>query len=241
MFPHQLRDADAFVELAAVLQSIGYIYGGLILNTPAPVSSSHVDTSFLKPCDLLVSTTRPPLDDEVGGDKRTVKRSHTPLEEQVFAAVRGCFEVCTRSHVKLSKFLAFQLGDSVRNKGEIQFRQYAGASYMAYKRYEDFRWETLAHSSETAAYLVCTSRLWKNGPRLLNTFGMGGLESLIWTYLLRKKYWHELKIDVNIPRFIMVEMTERDIPNSPSTLAFADDWPVKILINAPLQMTPQVR
>jgi hypothetical protein len=44
--PHQLRDGAAFAELAAVLSSQGYYYGGRLLNYPAD-NSSETDSPDL--------------------------------------------------------------------------------------------------------------------------------------------------------------------------------------------------
>jgi hypothetical protein len=105
---HQLRDGDAFIELAAVLHEYGHEYGKLILNFPAPSAAptTPVDTSFLTASDLLVLTTRPPLHDAVRHLKHPIRRSHTSLEDCVLTAFAAYFEVCARDQVKLAGPLA---------------------------------------------------------------------------------------------------------------------------------------
>ena len=56
----------------------------------------------MTPADLLVLATRPPISDEEEDERRKVARSHTSLEEMVLAALHPFFEICSRSHVKLS-------------------------------------------------------------------------------------------------------------------------------------------
>lgn len=240
---HRLRDGDASMELAAILYSLDYEYGGLVLNFPADAASEplHVDTSFLTSNDLLVLSTRPPLDDESGGAKKYVTPSHTSLEKKVFKVMRGYLSICTRDHVRLTSFLAGRLPDELANRGDLEFHQNVGASYKGLKKYEDLRWQKPDDLSRTAAYLVYTSPLWDNGPRLLCVFGMGGTEGLIWAYLLRTKYWRELKIELDAPRFVMAEMITEKLPLRPTTLAFADNWDVDILLNTTLPMKRPLR
>src|SRR5436305_12890145 len=134
--PHQVRDGAAFAELTARLYSNGYDYGGLLLNYPADdlQQTVQIDTSFLRPDDLLVLTTRPPLDDEKHRDHKQLKRSHTSLEEQIFETLRRYFEICARSHIRLSRLVAEQLGNFA-NRADIEFFQKADAlsSYKSYK------------------------------------------------------------------------------------------------------------
>ncbi|MFY9570672.1 MAG: hypothetical protein WAV20_04615, partial [Blastocatellia bacterium] len=98
---HALRDSDAFAELAAVLNEQGYVYNGLILNFPvAEEDATEIPT--LGPSDLLVLTTRPPLNDDYF-DRRFIKRSDTELEKSVLKAVGCYFSVCRRSRIVLSQ------------------------------------------------------------------------------------------------------------------------------------------
>lgn len=115
---HELRDGHAFAELAMLLRTNECRYGGLLLNYPAP--AAHVKTPDLTSTDLLVLTTRPPLnDDEL--DSRPIRRSGTPLERIVLETVRQAFRICRRSYVMLSEEMARRLPEPYRNRGEMEF------------------------------------------------------------------------------------------------------------------------
>lgn len=207
------------------------------MNYPAddPTASLSIDTSFLTSSDLLVVTTRPPLDDEVGGAKKRVLRSHTSLENQVVATLRAYFEVCSRDNVKLSRNLSEMLSEAFANRAHIIYRQNRGAAYKYLRRSEEDAWQEPGNPPRTALYLVHTPPIWPNGPQCLVVFGMGGPETLVWTYLLRIKYWRALQL--GSPRFVMGEMTVGDFPPRPHTLSFADNWGVDFLLNIPLKST----
>ncbi|MFY9553678.1 MAG: hypothetical protein WAV47_03050 [Blastocatellia bacterium] len=227
---HALRDSDAFAELAAVLNEQSYVYNGLILNFPvAEEDATEIPT--LGPSDLLVLTTRPPLNDDYF-DRRFIKRSDTELEKSVLKAVGCYFNVCRRSRIVLSQRMVEKLKFS--DRGEIEFTMYGGASYRRYrmpgtKNREQHKWQEQKESIKTAAFALLTN-LWKGGPSLLNAFGMDGPGTLIWCYLLRTRFAHLLKS----PRFIMAEITTQPLPQMPPTLAFAEQWDVDLLLNHPL-------
>jgi hypothetical protein len=235
---HQLRDGDAFIELAAVLHEYGHEYGKLILNFPAPSAAptTPVDTSFLTASDLLVLTTRPPLHDAVRQLKHPIRRSHTSLEDCVLTAFAAYFEVCARDQVKLAGPLAARLAADVADRSVIEFTMKSSARYSRLRKYADFeRWQK-APPARTSAYLIYTPPLWKDGPPLLATFGIGGPESLLWAYLLRTRFRDYVALDT--PRFVMAEMHCQALPSSLHTLSFADDWHVDILLDIPVPTIP---
>ncbi|HKC62405.1 MAG TPA: hypothetical protein VKB86_02150 [Pyrinomonadaceae bacterium] len=230
---HQLRDGDAFAELAAVLYSRGYRYGGLFLNLPPdePQQASPVDVSFLTSSDLLVLNTRPPLDDIEEDDKKRVPLGHTSLEADVFKALKLYFRTCARSHIKLSENVAEQLPADFRNRANIMFRQCYDGSYLKYRGYGDRFWQKPVDERLTAFYLIQIPSLWKGGPGLLAAFGMAGTETLAWNYLLRTRFqkW------VGAYQFIMAEVVPSKLPKQPTDLTFADGWKVRPIIRIPLQ------
>jgi len=73
------------------------------------------------------------------------------------------------------------------------------------------------------------TRLWDGGPRLLSAFGMDGVSTLIWCYLLRTV--HPNLLDLETPRFVMAEMIASPLPEVPPTLSFAKDWRIDILLD----------
>jgi hypothetical protein len=232
--PHQLRDADAFNEISALLNQKGYTYGGLILNFPPKKGARprRVDTSFVTSNDLIVLTTRPPLDDEKAKGKKLISRSHTTLENKVFAALRPYLRSCTRLIVELSPRLAEQLPVAVANRACIEFKGGYGATYKSYSSHGLLSMQKAGFPSRTAMYLVHPPKRHKDDPDILCAFGMGGTETLIWAYLLRTKFPDKLTLDA--PRFVMAELTTHRVPLAPIDFSFADTWQVEFLLDVPL-------
>lgn len=225
---HTLRDGDAFAELATALCEKHYKYGELIINFPS--SDDNSGQHALGPTDVLVLTTRPPLHDDPF-DRKYIKRSGTGLERSILQSVGTHFSVCRRSYVMLSEEMAAKLKQT--NRGEIEFTMYTGAYYKRYRtpytrRRKQHQWERPENPTVTAAFLLLT-RLWENGPSLLNAFGMDGTSTLIWCYRLRTDYAHFLNLET--PRFVMAEMVGSLVPEFPPTLSFARDWQIDILLD----------
>lgn len=233
---HEIRDGDAFVELSAALYSEGYEYGNLILNYPNP--DYDFDLSELKPTDLLVLTTRPPLKDTVL-DRRAIKKSGTQLETKILNTLGKYFEKCTREKVIIQQEFAEHL--ALRNRSEIWFHvsqdKRHGLQRSRYIRYRD-RYATTVQNAHwhypeilntTAAYMVLTQI--ENGPMLLNAFGMGGQITLIWCHLLRTVLRQEHPDLLKLPRFIIAEIETDLKPQKPATLLFTKDFKVNLLLN----------
>ncbi len=245
--PHQLRDGGAFGEIAAVLCSNRYIYGGLLCNHPAEDALGIIDSFQLQPSDLLVLTTRPPIDDEEKGDNRGKKRSGTLLEKNIFATCRQYLSICARSQVMVSKSIAAKLSSQNINKAWLEFRQNGGASYTKHTKYNGINWYTPATSNLTMTFLLYTPVMkkwdgkkdfsdregwenledWTEGPGLVVTFGMGGTEGLTWAYLLRTRYPHLL----SSPRFVMAQLETQPISKPFFDLSFAHEWKVETIID----------
>lgn len=232
VWPHDLRDGTAFAEMVAFFTSRGYEYGGPLLNYPcfeSPEKPTSVDVSFLSASDLLVLPTRPPIHDPLHEERRKIYSSNTTFEAKVFKALKDYFKVCSRTHMKLSKPMASLLEPSFKNRADIHFTLYSGAWYKEYKKYGAYRFEPAEHHPKrTAAYLVRINHLWENGPALLVAFGMGGVETLVWLYLLRRRYPALLET----PGFVMAELEGTSFPkkNRPFRLDFAEEWNVNLLI-----------
>jgi hypothetical protein len=227
---HQLRDGDAFVQLSAVLYSRGYEFGELLLNlTSEDDKTPPVDLSFLTSSDLLVISTRPPLDDKKEEDKKFVPSSESSLEKKVFRALEAYFDKCARSRVKLAQPIARQLPVPFRERADITFREYGDGSYMKYRSHNARFWQKPAAPNSTVFYLVRIPAIEPGGPGLLTSFGMSGTETLIWNYLLRKRFpdW------VFDYRFIMAEVELGRIPQQPDDLSFADTWELTPILKVP--------
>jgi hypothetical protein len=225
LLPHQVRDATPALMIFDILRMQGYAYGSTILNYPMPrgTPTIEVDHTFLGRRDLLLLAGRPPMDDENWPLKRGLARSHTSLEDKVFASLRPCFREVARSHVWLADAFARACPRAVFEKASITFRQNAGASYL-YTNSPD-TWPKAADEDATAAYMVFQPEIWPGGPDVLAAFAMGGTETLGWAHLLRTRFAHL----VGVPGFVMAEMITTPPPESTSDLSFVDEWRVEIL------------
>jgi hypothetical protein len=207
---HHLRDGDAFAEIATLLSSKGLEYGGILFNYPSRNRiGRQVDSSFLKNSDLLVLTTRPPINgDEEQEANRHVDRSYSTLEREVLEAICAYFDKALRKRVKLNKLYAGELNGKFKNRADIIFNQTYGAHVVKFRQYGTRQtWHKPKVDITTVFYLVLTPPVPRlNGARILASFGMGGTETLIWSHILRTSYWKKLGLDVNEPRMLMVEV-----------------------------------
>jgi hypothetical protein len=181
---HQLRDADAALYLMQALHACGFVYGDPVLNYPCarPPAAGPipVDDSWLGPGDLLLLTTRPPLDDADDAVKSRVHRSHTSLEARIFAALRRHLSRCSRSqvivadeHVRANPAFA-----RLRN---IEYKQRRGAPVHRILPEGAARWHGPFGDDEafSLGYLIYEEHAWPGGPALLAVFGMSGTETLV--------------------------------------------------------------
>jgi hypothetical protein len=252
--PHQLRDGDAFIELTPSIQLLGYQYSQLIMNYRpnggSPDLSRDLALSF-NHRDLLVLTTRPPLNDVPYRHKRVVDRSGSWLEKQLFRVFRQYFNHCSRHEVTLTDDVIRNVPDEFKNRGCLDFYMDAEATYKhscldGEERTARFSkrlsGETRSHKLRSAAFLLHTpSIIWQeddgepagHGPEILLGFGMGGTIGLVWAYLLSKKHPELLKGH----RFLMAELVrDHPLPSNPISLSFADHWKVEIIFDQPLPL-----
>jgi hypothetical protein len=134
IYPHQLRDGDACIELTPILMSLGYEYGGGLLNyEPGTPDLSKELRNSLGPSDLLVLTTRPPLDDKPYKDKKKVIPSRYWFEREViFGALKPAFfTFCSRLEVDVSENVSEALLDEFKNRAILCFHIDAEASYAS--------------------------------------------------------------------------------------------------------------
>lgn len=228
---HELRDGDAFAELTPVLFALGFKYAGLLLNYP-PDPGSAIALPRLGPQDLVVLTTRPPINDPHSeGERRRIAHSGSPLEKAILQAAGDFFAVCKRPMVQLSGEIAEQLPPDVADRERMEFRVYR--PIPAYIRYRSLaaatrearRYHPPADPNATAAFLVRTP-LWPRGPTLLNAFGMDGVMTLIWCHLLRTRFPELLEQR----GLTMAEITTQPLPLRPASLSFTEGWQVRLLL-----------
>jgi hypothetical protein len=233
--PHQLRDAGAALQIVAALARLGYELGEFLFNHPperraAPGAGAElhpIDTSSLGPEDVILVTTRPPLDDQASEDRARVERGFTSLEALLFDELRLYFAFCARSHVTLAPAIAAKLDPVLVNRAEIEFRVNRGAHYKWLKPPSRHKFQPPPRGPRrTAAWLIRVPQLWKGGPSLLTAFAMAGTETMVWAYRLR----HDLSRLLEWEGFTMVEIQPRPRPPRPATLSFCDDWPIDVVL-----------
>lgn len=224
--PSKTRDGAAFSEISAPLGKLGYEYGNIVFNSPlAPKQDKnfgHEHFNFIKPDDLVVLTTRPPLDDCRHGDKKHLDGSYTHLEEQVFAEFRKYLAICARSHVQLTSSIGANF-----DKADLVFYQHKSARLKSFKRLDEFRSKKTPEDSEIAiGFFLRTPSIPIYGCGLLACFGMGGWETLIWNRIVRTQFsnW------VNRPSFVVGQFDMKGLPHRPPTLTFVDKINVEILL-----------
>jgi hypothetical protein len=210
-----------------------------------------VDTSFLGPGDYVVQTTRPFLHDHLQEGRKAGERSNTSLEIKVFKFLERFFDTLSRAQVRLSAPMAEELekaarrrGDDSANKAEIKFliqtrNERARGSYNEFERRGALKWSQPSASEKreaiykTAVYLVHAENVLDNGAGLIVAFGMHGLATLAWAYLLRTgrdSSGRDLAALIDRPSFVMAEMTVGTLPSEPTDLSFLDDWKVEVLL-----------
>lgn len=243
--PHELRDGAACMELADILYEKGYRYGGLLFNTPpldpGETSIRDIDdrTAYLGSSDLIVVTTRPPLDriwiedgkvgdlyEPVENEHKVVRAGQTSLEKRIFEVLVRYFKRTERNNVELSDKQAARLHPDLANRANLRFIKKGGGTYTGMRSPGSPTWRNLKGSNLTAAYLLYTEETWDDGPGLLVSFGMTGTLTLVWNYLVRTRYAKLLQE----PIFIMAEMQVGEVPFRPVDLTFAKEWEVQLLL-----------
>lgn len=224
--PSKLRDGASFSEITATLGRLGYEYGQIIFNIPSSSGreprAEKDQFCFVKPDDLIVLTTRPPLDDRRHGDKKHMDGSSTHLEQQVFAEFRKYLAVCARSHIELTP----QVGAHC-TKAEMTFYQHKSARLKSFKRLDEFRHTKTPEDSDLAiGFFLRTRKIASYGCGLVACFGMRGWDTLIWNRIVRTRYpnWFSR------PSFVMAQIDLRGVPSQPITLDFVEKLQVDILV-----------
>ena len=232
---HNVRDGGPFAYLMSVLLGVGGLeWGGLLLNLPEKDFSGEPPAmpASIRPADLVVCPTRPPLSDQREAEirraqkgpkaksARIIDRSGTELEERVFRTVERFFlKYCSRSKIQLTDPLSRVFGDDGSN--ELQFMQNDSASFAR----KWARQRGLTGPELTAGFVLFCPKLLGGDGRLLCLWGMGGTESLFLSHAfsanptLREK----LRGVVGSPdlHFMMLEWPSNlSAPSRPTSLAF---------------------
>lgn len=233
--PFRMRDLEAAMTLAFALQRHGFGHPTMIYNYPdAGPGPYPSDLGRFAQDDLIVITTRPPLDDAEVGNRRVVDRSYTALEYALFDALRGTFCTCARPEIVLAPAIA-SMDDAFKSRRSFLFHQNGGAMLGAYGD-PDTQEYTYPKGDErvTAAFLVYVPHAWPGGPGLLVAFGLGGTETLVWAHQLATTYRDLLCTTT----FAMAELSAAPIVCRPEDSTFADAWDVRLIGRAPLLPGP---
>ena len=253
--PHELRDADVFVAVSAVLNSMGHTYNDLVINHP--VSPGGVDTSMedmerLGEDDLLVISSRPPISEKPKApDERPVKvhfPSASRFEQRVlFPALREYLMYCTREEIQVDLNKSEWMEPRYRNREDLTFflkpnekKNRFEAAYSIAGRAGNF--EPFVADRTTAAYMIHTGPLLmpggRKGPRVLATFGVSGTVSLVFAHHLWQQtlepFPNLLRDALSTPSLTMVEISiTRDVPPYYTSLDFSNEWRYTLITKRP--------
>jgi hypothetical protein len=217
--PHQIRDGEAYIELMPVFEKLGWTFGGHILNYPVKSQNLSGTPPVLGAGDVVVITTRPPISEEEDRARKKIPRMNGELENQIIDALKTVFRKCSRKCVCFNKKIIAMDRDKFKKRSKLSFYEYA---YDA--PYDDEMMLLLKKPSNglksTGFFYVHLPPADNRGYEIIAAFGMSGLQTLVWSYLLRTKMAGE--IDFYQPMFMMVDAEFGVIQKSPQTLAFCD-------------------
>ena len=191
--------------------------------------------------DLIVMTTRPPLDDNPSESPHLViRRTGSPLEQSILNSLRKYFKYCSRLQVTVEDEYAqdFEPGRDDRHHilytahgAHIERRHFNFARYRVTTRFKDRKqlsWRP--DDPRTALYLLHVKEAIEDGPDLLVSFGMTGSCGLAWAHIVRTRFPELL----DGYRFVVAEMEIGAIAQTPVTLSFAEQWNTNIILNREL-------
>jgi hypothetical protein len=234
---HQIRDGAAFCELSASLVKAGFEYATVVHFYPGHrVGPSAFN--FIRSGDLVVLTTRPPIDDYLGDarnhhadrDRRLIQRSGHQLEEAIFSSLKpSCFSWVSRYCVELSPEMAGGLPEERRNMANLEFHKYGngriqqssflGGPHAHYRRVPKPR-------QHAVGYFAHLPKIKGFPCGLILSFSMGGYENLLWNRIVRLKF----KEWLTKPVFAVVELELPEEPSQPLTPELADRAPMSVLL-----------
>jgi hypothetical protein len=265
--PHHLRDGYAFRELSAALDDRGGRFGRIIHNGPATPGETKkyreivkrrvemnevpliediveyrvIDQSYLMPGQVLVVSTRLPMNDFQQEDKVQVQPGFTSIEQKVIRACRAYFDVCSRKRVRLATAVARELPAKYANRADVFFRVHQEPWYTTLMpTHPGAQVQRTTNTEErTAAYLLQLPAVPElNGADLLVMWGQGGTQTLAFAQRLRA----DLSGLLDHYGLSMVEMVapeqqdsrRQDQSDSVLLQYRAEDWETKVLLDGVL-------
>ncbi len=244
---HKVRDGAAFAEFRSLLPA-SWRYGGIILNVPTKQSSGDTPKikgpSYLSSQDVLIQTTRPPLQDEQSRGancrgSRKVARSYSEVEDVVFEAMGPFFDNCDRQIICLSDEVVTVLTKKPSQGAKWcrwEFRATRGAVIEQRGATWNRNWETCDTKGPTCGFLVYAPSD-GNRPDVVCSFGMGGLETLTFNHLLRTDRKLQPLVRRVLKRERSISAVQFSIPECPPVpldLSFTRDANPRILFSVSL-------
>lgn len=233
------RDPEASSALAYALhEQRGAGFGRTVLNYPGRWRSydllpddrlRQVWLPFLRPEDILICATRPPLSDGDHGDNKKLEPSNTVLERIVFRHYWRYLEIVARSHIALARETAKLLPQGKRNRADVTFYQEKGCRIQHLRAWNS---ETRSRKSPlgnvTLGFLLSVESLWRGGPSFVGAWSMDALATYGWCAHLR----HRRPDLLARPGLTVVEldMSKGPQPSQPDTLDWVLDWGVDELL-----------
>jgi hypothetical protein len=215
------RDGVALCELVAPLPAMGYEYGTTIYLYP---DDERELSAFpvLRPSDLLVLSTRPPLHDQRGiiPTRKVIHAANVEFEVALFDVLAQYFAYCTRKHVELTKEGASRLRvENPRQWAHVEVYEYSGAMIQwHYVGPEPVK--PAAGRRSTIAFFLRVNQIPVLNCDFIASFGMDGYGTLIWNRIIRQQHPEWLAK----PGFVMAELIfKTDLPEKPLTPEFVDD------------------
>ena len=230
---HMLRDAAGLVYLNELLNKADYKIKEIIPNLAdyydVPVDHTSFSQFHLSGNDLLVQTTRPPLDDNPDNQARIVFKSNNAIEHEIIDAHKSVFYHCDRRAIILCDKVVEKMYSEKNNR--YQDENYRGAAFyvhgenliMALGNVPQEKWAALISSTAyrvgserrgSIGYIVffpqitCCMSEKKVSFKCLSIFSISGTASLLFTKLcLRNNDIQQRIIEVinsNEPRIIAV-------------------------------------
>lgn len=217
---HRIRDTSALLELTSALQQAGYLFEETILGLYPPGALALAPE--FKDGDLLVLTTRPPLDDtSVDGEP-----SVNPIHGSGSSQERAVLEMLRTVFLAHSTRTELSLRDPLYNclKAKPLLNERVLSFYSRAGRLDRDR-------DKTVCFLFRAPQIQGMPAKVgcLCSFGMAGIENLIWARTLRKERDTLARVIANSKEWLIVvgvgTLTPYPDPKiRPLTLAFADDF-----------------
>lgn len=242
--PFMRRDFCATCDLLPVLYRQGYSQGEPIFQPPLepprakpPAEPYPLDISFVRPGDLLVQNTRPPMNDMDEGPRKKIEPAYTDLEKRTFELVEPFISYCSRTHVELNERVCRDLRPGYEDRREMKFLQNSNyGPYSGLNARDGKGWHKPADGKRTPLFLLRLDEAWKGGPGFLCAFGMDGCATQLWSYLLARKFPHLL----SRPGFTIAEMVIGSMHERITDLRWSMDWKIELVLEHELTASAAV-